>query len=73
MNRNSPHRNIPHRIVFTNPPFGMVTFQKGEYTYKRLTRVRLRHRKSDGAIWFLLKSKYKYVQDPSHECIFRLQ
>lgn len=65
-------RNIPPRIVFPSKPFGMVTFRKGEYTYKRLTRIRLRRRKSDGAIWFPIKGKYRYVQDPSDECIFRL-
>lgn len=65
--------NIPHRISFPNPPFGMVTFRKGDYTYKRRTNVRLRRRKSDGAIWFRIKSKYRYVQSPSNERVFILE
>ena len=61
--------NIRTTISFREPPFGMITVQKGQFGYKRKTRIRLK-RDKNGQVYFNL-ARRKYIQDPEDGRIFR--
>ena len=53
--------NLPETINFPQPPWGVVTVQKGQLGYKRLTRIRLRRHRPTGTLYFPIKGGHKYV------------
>lgn len=67
----------PKKLTFKEPPFGIVTIQKGQFGYLKKTNTRL-GRDKDGKIYFIInansgKDKLKYVEDDKNNCVFNLK
>ena len=61
----------PSRIKFTEPPFGVVTIQVGQFGYEKMTKIRLKRDKK--GIFFETKDGKIYREDMDDICAFILE